>query len=321
MAGLDPATQGLRPPAFDGTRGMIPPGAFQRQAPLRGVLWMVAAAFFLAVSVGLVRHLSETISAFEQTFWRQLMGTVILLPYVWRVGLRGLRSGQPTANVVRAFAGYAGLAMSFYSVTLIPLAESLALQFTLPMFTIVFAVILLGERVGAHRWAATLVGFLGALVILRPGFAEINLGMVTALAAAASFGVSDSLVRRISRTDSTTLLVFYGYALQIPIALAVALFDWVTPSAADWPPLLALGLCSFAAQWALSRAFTLAEASLVSPVLFIRLPMVSAIGWLFFGQVTDVWTWTGALIIFASTCYAARREALRLRAARAAKAD
>lgn len=283
------------------------------QAPLKGVLWMVVAAVFFAVSVGLVRHISATIDAFEQTFWRQFIGLFLMLPVIWRNGLPGLRTRQLGTNLVRSCAGYAGIALAFYSVTLIPLADSLALQFTLPLFTIVFAMLILDERVGRHRWAATVTGFIGALVILRPGYMAIELGMLVALGAAAFLALSDTLVRRLARTDTTTAIVFYTYALQLPIAFAVSLPDWVTPSAADWPWLIALGLCSFVAQWGLSRSFALAEASLVSPVLFLRLPIVSVIGYVFFAETPDLWTWVGALIIFASTWYAARREAMHRR--------
>lgn len=297
------------------------PGGFQKQAPLHGVLWMVVAAFFFAVSVGLVRHISENIDAFSQTFWRQLIGLAIILPFVFRNGISGLRTYQLKTNLLRNLAGYSGIALSFYSVTLIPLAESLALQFTLPLFTIIFAIFILGERVGMHRWVATVTGFLGALIILRPGVVVIELGMVVALAAAALLALSDVLARQLSRTETTLMIVFYGYLLQTPMALAVAVPQWDTPTAEDWPWLIALGLCSFAAQWGLSRAFVLAEASLVSPILFLRLPIVSVIGYVFFAQVPDIWTWVGALVIFASTYYAARREALHQRRLAAAATE
>ncbi len=285
------------------------PDGYQSQAPLQGVLWMVVAAFFFSVSVGIVRHLSEHIHAFEQTFWRQLIGMLIMLPLIWRVGFSNLKTLQLKTNILRNVAGYAGISLSFFSVTLIPLADALALQFTLPLFTIIFAVILLSERVGSHRWIATGVGFAGALIILRPGFVEINLGMIVALIAAASFAVSDTLVRKLSRTDTTALIVFYGYIMQVPFAIPLAAYHWVTPTFDQLLWLIGLGLVSFAAQWSLSKAFVLAEASLVSPVLFLRLPFVSVIGYIFFAQTPDIWTWIGALVIFASTLYATRREA------------
>ena len=295
-------------------------GEHRAQAPLHGILWMVVAAFFFAVSISLVPYIANSMDAFQQTFWRQLIGLLMFLPFVWRVGLRGLKTRQLKTNLIRNLAGYVGIALAFYSVTLIPLADSLALQFTLPFFTIIFAVILLGEHVGAHRWTATVFGFLGALVILRPGLIEFQFGMIVAIAAAACLALSDTLVRRLANTDSTALIVFYGYLLQVPFAFVVALFGWVMPTLADWPWLIALGLTSFAAQWALSRSFVLAEASLVSPILFIRLPIVSIIGYIFFAQVPDPWTWVGALVIFGAALYMARREAVLQRQRREASA-
>lgn len=293
--------------------GTTAPGAYQKQAPLQGVLWMVVAAVFFAVSAGLVRHLSANIDAFEQTFWRQFLGLLIILPFVWRSGRIGLRTRQLKTNLMRNLAGYAGISLYFYSVTLIPLAESLSLQFTLPLFTIVFAMLILSEKVGVHRWTATVVGFIGALVILRPGMIPIEVGALIALVSAACLAMSDTLVRRLSRTDTTLSIVFYSYLLQVPVALAVALPNWVTPTMDDWPWLIALGVCSFAAQWGLSRAFVLAEASLVSPILFLRLPIVALIGYVFFAEVPDDWTWVGAAIICASVYYAARRETMHRR--------
>jgi drug/metabolite transporter (DMT)-like permease len=301
--------------------GSAAPGAYQEQAPLKGVLWMTVAAFFFAVSVGLVRHIATSIDAFEQTFWRQFLGLLIILPFVWRNGIVGLKTRQLKTTLLRNVVGYAGISLSFYAVTLIPIAEAMALQFTLPLFTIVFAMLVLHEKVGPHRWIATATGFLGALVILRPGMIPIAFGALVALASAAFLAMSDTLVRRLSRTDSTLLIVFYGYLLQAPMALVVALPNWVMPTAEDWPWLIALGVCSFFAQWGLSRAFVIAEASLVSPILFLRLPIVAVIGYVFFAQVPDIWTWVGAFIIFGSSYYAARRETMHQRRQRQATAD
>jgi drug/metabolite transporter (DMT)-like permease len=281
---------------------------------VQGVLWMLVAAAFFSIAAGLVRHISVTIDAFEQTFFRQLIGLLILLPFMWRRGLAGFKTRQIKVNLVRNVAGYLGISLSFLSLTLIPLADAITLQSTLPMFTIVFAAVLLGERVGLHRWSAMAVGFLGAVLILRPGFAEISVGMLVALASALCFGVSDTMARKLSSTDSTAVIVFYSFALQVPIAFAVALFNWVTPSAQDWLWLIALGLVSFGAQWGLSRAFVLAEASLVSPALFARIPLVALIGFAFFAEVPDIWTWIGAAVIFGATYYSAHRDAIRHRA-------
>jgi drug/metabolite transporter (DMT)-like permease len=270
---------------------------------------MASAALFFSVSYGLVRHLSESINAFEQTLFRQSMGMLIMLPFVLRAGSAGFKTHQLKTNLIRNFAGYFGISLSFFSVTLIPISEAVALQNTLPLFTIVFAYILLRERPSVHRWLALAIGTVGALIILRPGFIDLSLGMIVALCAAASFGVSDTLCRKLSQTDDINSIVFYSFAIQIPLAMPLALVNWVTPSITEWSWLVALGLVSFVAQYSLSKAFILAEASVVSPVLFLRLPMAAVIGYVFFGQTTDFWTWVGAFVIFAATYYVTRREA------------
>lgn len=278
------------------------------QSPIIGVLWMVAAAAFFAVTFGLVRHLSDSIDVLQQVFLRQVIGALIMLPFVLRHGRAGFKTHMPVITIVRNTIGYVAITFSFLSLTLIPLADSTVLHSTLPFFTMIFAFILLRERPRAHRWIATALGFLGAVVILRPGIIEVSLGMTLALAAAAAFSLSDTLCRKLSQTDSTTSIVFYSLAVAVPLALPLAIVNWTTPSTIDWLWIIAMALASFGAQWCLSMAYGKAEAGLVSPVLFLRLPMVAVIGFIFFDQTTDLWTWIGAAIIFAASYYMARRE-------------
>jgi len=283
------------------------------QSSVRGILWMALAAVFFSIAFGLVRHISEFINPYEQTCFRHIFGILILAPFVIRSGWGSIRTYQFKLNVFRNFVGNAGTTLSFLSVTMISLTDSLTLHFTLPIFAILFALLILKEKVGSHRWIAVVVGFLGVLVVLRPGFQEVNIGMLIALGAAACFGLSDVLLRKLSRTDMTLSIVFLSFVFQLPFSLPLALPGWVTPTPVEFFWLTAMGTASFGAQWSLSKAYILADASVVSPVLFIRLPMVSAIGLVFFNQVTDIWTWVGAFIIFGSTFYAARREAIESR--------
>lgn len=273
---------------------------------------MAAAAVFFAVSFAIVRQISDTsgIGAFEQTFFRQLIGMIIMLPFVLRLGRAGFITRQPVTSIVRNVAGYGGNALSFLGITLIPMADAMALQSTHPFFIILFAYFLLSERPGPHRWMAVAFGFIGALVILRPGLGVMTSAMAVPICAAASFAVSDTLCRRLGRTDGTASIVFYSFALQLPFAFPVALLNWVTPSGSDWLWLLAMGVVSFGAQWSLSKSFLLAEASLVSPVLYLRLPLVAVMGFFWFGQESSIWTWIGAAIIFGAAYYAGRREKL-----------
>lgn len=288
-----------------------------RHLPAQGILWMAAAALCFAVSIGLVKHLSERFTTFEIVFLRMLFGIAVMLPWLVRVGWGALRTPQFGLHCVRNGLTYVAMVASYYSVTLITIADSTALQFTLPLFTVFFALILLRERVGFHRWLATVAGLAGVLIIARPGFAEFNVGVLVALAGAAIYGASDVTTRHLSRRDGTAVIVFYGFVLQLPLGLVPAAVTWVTPRWAEAPWILLFSAVAFAAQWCLTKSYSVAEASFVSPVLFLRLPFVAVIGYLAFGQTTDMWTWLGALILFAGTSYSARRET---RIARAAKA-
>lgn len=287
-------------------------GPLHQQSPLRGVLWMAAAAVFFSVSFGVVRHLSDNgdIHAFQQAFFRQVFGTLVFLPIIFRHGLSSIRTRQPIANLTRVATNAVALVLAFWGVTLIPLAQALTLQSTVPFFAIIFAMLVVNERPGPHRWAAVMIGFAGALVILRPGIIGISLGMTVAVASAAFYGFSDAFLRKVARTDGTISIIFFGFAVQVPLLLPLAIMHWTTPALSDWPWILAMVILSFGAQFSLSKAYINAEASIVSPVLFIRIPMVAVIGFIFFDQIPDMWVWIGAAVIFVSTVYAARREAL-----------
>ncbi len=278
---------------------------------------MTAAALFFSVAIGFVRHLSDTYTTFEIAFFRQVLGIAVTSLWVWRFGLAALKTRVIHLHFLRAVLGYGGLVAVYYAVRLISLADAQALQFTLPFFTFVFAAWALKETIRAHRWAATVIGFAGALIIIRPGFAEVNAGMLIALGAVALFAGSDVTNRYLSGRDTIGAIIFYGFVIQFPIGFAASIPGWVTPSLAELPLIIVFAASAVAAQWCLTRSFAAAEASLVSPVLYLRLPFTALIGFVFFDQVTDLWTWIGAAIMIASTVYGTRIDA-RLTAQRAA---
>ena len=279
----------------------------------RGMLWMLGAALFFSASVGFVRYLSDFMSTFEIVFFRQIMGLAFMLPWLMRTGMAAARTNRLPLQGMRAVLSYLGMLSSYYSFTLIPIADAVALQFTTPLFTTVLAIIFLKEVVGLHRWSAILFGFAGVLIIVRPGFEELDLGMLVAICAAVFYASSNVANRALSRTESTAVILFYGFMLQIPMAAIPAAMTWVTPGWSVVPPLLGFGIVSIAAQWCLTRALAAADASLVEPVMFVRLPFVSMIGYVLFTEIPDAWTWVGAAVIFVSTVVLARREALHFK--------
>jgi len=279
----------------------------------RGMLWMLCAALFFSTSVGFVRHLSNTLQAFEIVFLRQLIGVVFMIPWLLRVGVFSMRTRRLPMLTLRAALSYLGMLAAYYAYTRISLADAVALQFTTPLFTTILAILFLREVVGKHRWAALVFGFVGVIIIVRPGFEEINLGVPVALCAAFCYGSSNVANRALTSTESTSVIMFYGFLLQLPMATVPALMTWVAPGWDHVLPLLGFGIVAFGAQYCLTRSFAVADASLVEPVMFIRLPCVAAIGYFLFAQVPDAWTWAGAAVIFLSTYGLARLEAAQER--------
>jgi drug/metabolite transporter (DMT)-like permease len=282
---------------------------------------MLGAALFFSTSVGFVRHLSDTLNTFEIVFIRQLMGVVFMVPWLMRIGLSSMRTQRLPMLTLRAALSYTGMLASYYAYTLIVLADAVALQFTTPLFTTILAIFFLKEIVGRHRWAALVFGFIGVAIIVRPGFETINLGVPISLMAALLYGSSNVANRALTRTESTSVIMFYGFLLQLPMAAIPAAMVWVTPGWEHVLPLLGFGLVAFGAQYCLTRSFAVADASLVEPVMFIRLPCVAAIGYFLFAQAPDVWTWVGAAVIFTSTYVLARLEVAQERKLEAEKTD
>ena len=280
-----------------------------RHAPVLGVLWMTAAALCFSVAIGFVRHLSDTYTTFEIAFFRQVLGLVLASLWVWRAGFAVLRTSVLHLHFVRAILAYGGLVGSYYAVRLVSIADTQALQFTLPFFTFVFAAWVLNETIRSHRVVTTIIGFVGALIIIRPGFVDTNIGMLIALGASALFAGSDVTNRYLSGSDAVGTIMFYGFVIQLPIGLATSIPGWVTPSLAELPVIGMFAVSAVAAHWCLTHAFSVAETSLVSPVLYLRLPFAALIGFVFFDQVTDLWTWIGAAVMIASTVYCTRVDA------------
>ena len=286
-----------------------------RHNPVIGALWMLGAAIAFSVTIALVRHLSATYSTFEIVMFRLIFGIAVLLPWLIRVGRAGLRTDNIRLYAARAVFAYGAMFCGYYSVRLITIADSVALQFTLPIFTLILAVVLLKERAYAHRWIATVLGFAGVLIIVRPGFAEVNAGVAFALGAALLFGVVDVSTRFLSHSDGIRTILFYGFVMQLPIAVIPAAATWVTPTLADIPWILAFAVGALSAQVCITNSLAAAEASLVSPVLYLRLPMVALLGYVFFAELPSVWTWVGAALIFGCTYYCTWRDARMTRSA------
>lgn len=277
--------------------------------PTRGAVFMIAAAAGFAVMMAIVRYVSRELHPFEVAFFRNLFGLGLMAPWIVRVGRDSLTTRRWAMHLLRSLAGLAAMLTLFTALSLLPLAEVTALTFTAPLFTTIGAAVILGETVKARRWSATLVGFAGALIILRPGAETIRPESLIALAAAALMACAFLTVKSLSRTEHPNTIVLMMGVLMTPLSLVPALFVWTPPTAHLWGWLAAMGLAATIGQVFLTRAFAAADASAVLPFDFSRLVFVAILGYVFFGERPDVWTWAGAGVIVAASGYIAHREA------------
>ena len=256
-----------------------------------------------------VRFLSSDMHAVEIIFHRSLIATAVLLAWFVWTDISRLRTRVFKSHIGRAALNFGGMALWFQAIVAMPLAEATALHFTLPLYTVIFAAMFLGERVGWRRWSATAIGFLGALIVLRPGAVPISAPAMMVLGSAAFYGGAVVMIKLLTRTDAALPIAFYSNLLMGAIALVPTIFLWEGPALSDIPLLLALAAIGTAAPYCFTRALVNLDASVVAPLDFLRLPFTALAAWLIFAEVPDRWTWIGAAVIFGSTTYVARREA------------
>jgi len=286
-------------------------------APVRGVAWMALAAAAFAVMINVVRYLTESFDPLQVVFFRNLFGLVAMLPWLGRQGFGALRTRRMGLHLLRAAISITAMVGWFTTLALMPLAEATALSFTAPLFTSVLAVIVLGEAMRVRRWTATLVGLLGALIILRPGFETVQPVALLAIATAAVWGTSTVLIKVMARTESAGAIVTYLVLFSTPLSLLPALWVWVPPTLEQLGWCALLGLAGSMGHVCMVRALANADATLVVPLDYIRLPAVALIAYLAFGEVSDIWAWLGAAVIAASGIYITLREARIKRGAEA----
>lgn len=277
-------------------------------APVRGAAWMLLASLGFTVMNATIRVLSEELPAFEIVFLRNFAGLLLMLPWIARSGLSVLQTSRHQLYLWRSAVGFVAMLCWFSAIGMMPLAEATAVSFTGPIFSTIAAVLLLGEVVRVRRVSAMIVGLIGALIVLRPGFEAVGLAQILVLGNAIIGGTNAVLVKQLTRTESSSAIVTYMTLYTTPMALLPALFVWVMPSwtAIFW--VTVLGLSGVFAHQALTRAFAAAETTLVITFDYVRLPLTALIAWIAFSEVPDLWTWIGGALIIGSTVYIAHRE-------------
>lgn len=289
----------------------------------QGAIWMLIAALIFSALNTLIRWLTAEagMHPFQAAFFRIFFGLVFMVPLMVRAGRAGLGRHSPL-YLRRAVVGVIGMLASFYAIAHLPLATSTALSFTAPMFTTVLAVFMLGEVVRLRRWSAIVAGFVGALVILRPGWTALDAGMVAAMIAAASSALNTIVVKQLSRTEPANAIVTWMALYYTPFLLVPAIFVWQWPAWELWPWIVLMGALGSLGHMAMTRSFRAADATVVMTFDYTRLPISAVLGLAFFAEWPDEYTLLGAVIIGCSGLYIAHREAKvsRIRAATTATA-
>ncbi len=284
---------------------------------VRGTLWMTLAAVLFAGIPISVRMLSDHMGPAEMIFFRSVLGMAFMAPYFLWTGKRPLRTNVLRLHIQRSAINFVGMMLWFYALALIPLGQAVALHFTMPLFIVLLAALFLGERVGAGRWVATVTGFAGVLIVLRPGVVEVGLPALAVLGSAALYGIAFITIKVLTRTESAAVITFFSHLVMLVIATVPTIVWWRAPVLSDIPFLLLIAVCGTIAPFAVTRALHVMDASVVAPLDFLRLPFVATAGYFLFAEIPDRWTIIGALVIIGATTNLARREAVAARWLRA----
>lgn len=267
---------------------------------------------FCAMAIA-ARELLRHVGTFEILFFRTGVALLIVLAAALRTGTATLKTRRIGLHLWRNLFHLGGQASWVYALGALPLAMVFAIEFTAPIWTALLAALMLGERMNRGRAAMLALGFAGVLVILRPGVAIVQPAALVMLFGSLCFAVQMIGTKRLSSTDSPMAVLFWMSMIQTPVCLAAALPGWVAPSLRDLPWIVAIGTGSFTAHYCLTRAMKLADASVVVPVDFFRLPLIAVVGAVFYAEPFDPAVILGAVLIFAGTWYSLSREHRRVK--------
>jgi drug/metabolite transporter (DMT)-like permease len=275
---------------------------------LRAAAWMGGVLLSFSTMAVAVRELLDTMGTFEVLFFRGLVGLLIVLVILPRAGIRVLATRRIGLHALRNAIHFAGQFAWVVAIGALPLATVFAIEFTMPVWTAILAALLLGERLNRARAVMLALGLAGVLIILRPGSDVVHPAALVMLAGSLCFAATMIATKRLAATESPLAVLFYMCAIQLPFGLLPALPVWVAPTVGDLPWIAAIGAANFSAHFCLTRAFALADATLVVPMDFLRLPLIAVVGATAYGEPIEGATIVGAAVIFAGTYYSVRRE-------------
>jgi len=281
--------------------------------PLIGIGLMLGAMAVLPLLDVIAKFLGQQGMPVMQIVWARLFfGAWMTLPFALRlVGVRGLVPNMPLMHAVRASFMVAATAFFFWALHYLPIADTLAIFFVQPLVLTLLSPIVLGEHVGVRRWVAVLIGFIGTLIIIRPGFQELNPGVFMALGSGTCLAIYLLLTRKIAGSAPAMVTTFYTTLSGAILTSVIVLFVWVPPTPAQWGLFVLLSLIANGGHYLIVKSYDHAEASLLAPLAYTEMVMATFAGWYFFGDFPDLWTFVGVAILIACAIYISWRERVR----------
>lgn len=280
-------------------------------APLRTLVWMLLALSCFSAMAVAARELSGALSTFEIVSFRSGIGLLLIAVIIAVRRKHEWRTAQLPRHMARNAVHFVGQFAWFYALTVIPLASVFALEFTTPIWTTLFAVVFFRERLTTGRLVALVSGFVGVLIVLRPGLVQWPLAAYGMLLGAACYGIAHNLTKTLTTNNSTLTILFYMMLLQLPLGLVPAIAHWVWPTLPQFGWLMLIGTVGLFAHFCMTRALAISDASVVIPLDFLRLPLIAAIGFFLYGEPLSVWTVAGAVLMLAGILFNLRAESRR----------
>lgn len=285
-----------------------------RSDPLFAAGWMLGALLSFTSMAVAGREISFELDTFQLMFYRSIIGLGVILAVASLSpgGLKQVRTRRLPLHITRNLFHFVGQFCWFYAIALIPLAQVFAIEFTTPLWVALLAPLVLHERLTAVRWLAVLIGFVGILIVVRPGTAPVSSGTLSVVIAALAFACVIMVTKRLTPTESSLTILFYMALVQLPLGLVPSLGHLQMPTAVTWGWLFVVTLCGLSAHFCMAQALRLADATLIMPIDFLRLPLIALAGTLLYSEALDPWVFLGGALILGANyanLHAARRAA------------
>ncbi len=265
---------------------------------LRAAAWMMVVLFSLVMLAVSAREMSAEMSTIQILFLRSVVSLALIMLFVSRLDLKQLRTRQPGLHFSRNLAHLVAQYAWIYGIASISLAQVIALEFTTPIWTTIIAIIILGETLNRYRVMSLILGMAGVLLIVRPGVAEIHPATLVVLFSAICFALAHIQTKQLVVNDSPVCVIFYMTLIHLLLSIVPALWDWQWPSAAMWPWVCTMAVVSITAHFSMAKAFALADAMVVVPMDFLRLPLAATVGFLVYGESMEFLVLVGAAMMF-----------------------